>query len=133
MYLLDTDLCSFAAQPTHTRLRERLLEIPSEQLAISAVTYAEILFGLEDKRVGVRRIAAVEEVLRSVQILDWPRSAAPIYGHFRAQLKRSGQPTGDMDLLIASHAIAIDATLVTNNVRHFGRIGVPLRVENWLK
>lgn len=58
--------------------------------------------------------------------------AARNYGDLRAVLEKVGTRAEDRDLMIAAHAIAIDATLVTNNTRHFSRIGAPLRLENWL-
>lgn len=80
----------------------------------------------------MRRKMAAELFFNSIQVLDWPASAAPIYGHLRARLTKSGVDIGLNDVMIAAHAVALDAVLVTNNTRHFNRIGPPLRLENWL-
>jgi len=81
---------------------------------------------------GLRRRLAAEAFFESIQVLDWPASAAPIYGRLRALLKKAGKDIGLNDVMIAAHAIAMDATLVTNNTSHFSRIGPPLRMENRL-
>jgi tRNA(fMet)-specific endonuclease VapC len=133
MFLLDTDICSYLMENRHSVLQSKLLSIPSEHLAISAVTQGETWYGYAYKEMGLRRRLAAEAFFQSIQVLDWPASASPIYGHLRARLKKSGQDIGLNDCMIAAHAIALDATLVTNNVRHFARIGPPLRIENWLE
>jgi tRNA(fMet)-specific endonuclease VapC len=82
---------------------------------------------------GLRRRLAAQAFFESIQVLDWPAGAAPIYGSLRAKLRHTGQDIGLNDTMIAAHAIALNATLVTNNTRHLSRIGPPLRVENWLE
>ena len=64
-------------------------------------------------------------------VLDWPRKAAPEYGKIRAHIKKKGTLIGAMDLLIAVHAVTIDAVLVTDNVSEFRRVP-SLKVENWV-
>jgi tRNA(fMet)-specific endonuclease VapC len=132
VYLLDTDICSYLQGPGYPLLKDKFKSIPPDLLATSAITRAEAWYGLTRKDFGLRRRMAAEEFFSGLQILDWPSSAASIYGQLRTQLERSGDQIDDHDILIASHAIAIDATLVTNNTRHFSRIGPPLRIENWV-
>jgi len=64
-------------------------------------------------------------------VLDWPAEAANAYADIKSRTRK--QPLAEQDMLIAAHAIALDATLVTNNVRHFSRMGGGLRFENWLE
>ncbi len=103
--------------------------LPSE-FAISAVSAAELLFGVEafgpSHPISVKVLRFVE----IVQIQAWPADAAAHYARIRHHLRQ--QPIGEWEMMIAAHALAIDATFVTNKVRHFTRIGEPLRVENWL-
>jgi len=73
----------------------------------------------------------LRDFLDYVAILNWPYEASPIYGHIRAILQKRGTPIGAMDLLIASHALWLDAILVTENTKEFQRVP-DLRVENWL-
>jgi predicted nucleic acid-binding protein len=75
--------------------------------------------------------AALEDFLKYVIVLDWPLKAAPEYGRIRAHLKKKGTPIGAMDLLIAAHAMVLDAVLVTDNISEFGRVP-RLKVENWV-
>ena len=132
LFLLDTDICSYLMASRHSIVHDRLRQLAPDSIAISAITQGEIWFGLAWKQVGLKRRMAAEALFASIPILDWPASAAIIYGHLRAQLKTSGSDIGGNDVMIASHAIALGATLVTNNTRHFSRIGAPLRLDNWV-
>lgn len=76
-------------------------------------------------QVGVRAF------LKIVPVLAWGADAADYYADIRHQLTSAGQPIGDMDMMIAAHALALGAVLVTNNTRHFGRIVAPLVLVNW--
>jgi tRNA(fMet)-specific endonuclease VapC len=131
LYLLDTDIVSYLMKRRFVQLQTKFSRMPPEAWAISSITYAEILFGLE--AFGPFHHARTRAIgfLGAAQILDWPSDAAPAYAAVRYQLQR--QPIGDRDYMIAAHAIALDATLVSNNIRHFGRIGLPLKLENWLE
>ncbi len=130
LYLLDTDICSYLMERRHSRVEERAQQIGTERIAASAVTYAEISYGLALRNVGLKRTLAARRFFDSIEILDWTESAADAYGRPRAALQRAGSPIGDHDVMIAAHAIVLDAVLVTNNTRHFERLGAPLRLEN---
>lgn len=132
LYLLDTDICSYVTQNRYSALSERFRSVSPEDIAVSAITEGETWYGLEWNRVGLRRRLAVSAFYQSVRVLPWPSEAAPIYGDLRARLRRTNLNIGLSDVMIAAHAMAIHATLVTNNTRHFSRIGPPLKLENWL-
>ncbi len=129
-YLLDTDIFSYIVKQRFPALNARYLAVPVTDIAISAISYAEILTGLEFCGEHHPMFAPTCAFLEQTIILDWPNDAAMPYARIR-QLTRK-QPLAERDMLIAAHAIAIDVPLVTNNTKHFGRIGPPLRVENWL-
>ena len=101
------------------------------QLAISAVTEGELRFGLARRPEATRLRQVVEEFLLRVAILPWDSDAAHHYGHLRASLERDGQPMGNLDTLIAAHALATSSVLVTND-HAFSRIK-KLKVEDWTK
>ena len=128
-YLLDTDICSYAikrkAPAILAKIRAGLI---SEEIAISAITRGELLYGLELVPQATTLKLAVIEFLDYLPCLDWPVSAADHYARLRAA--QSGQLLGYMDTLIACHALAEDLTLVTNNERDFARIP-GLKMENW--
>lgn len=129
-YLLDTDICSYIMKRSHPALLERIRSVPIADQAMSAVTAAELLYGvkLSAKQKQVRE--AFNAFVRHLEVLEWPAEAAEHYADIRADLKRRGEMIGANDLLIAAHARSLKAVLVTNNVREFGRVK-GLKVENW--
>ncbi len=130
-YLLDTNTVSYIIKGNIPRVRERLARLPMAEVAISAVTGAELLFGLARIPESARLKIAVEEFLLRVETLPWDSDAAQQYAHVRAGLERTGATIGNLDMMIASHALAVDAVLVTND-RAFGRVR-QLKVEDWTK
>ncbi len=130
MYLLDTDTASYLIRGGHPRLDARIAAVPMGEVCISAVTRAELLYGVQ-LRPGAERLARlVGAFLSRVWTLAWDESAADRFAGVAAALHRSGQPIGPLDTMIAAHALALGATLVTNNVGHFSRVA-GLSVENW--
>jgi tRNA(fMet)-specific endonuclease VapC len=130
-YLLDTDICSYVAKRNRPSVLQRYDGLNAGEWAISAVTYAEMLFGIESLPYGHRIGLNVRLFLFSADVLDWPSSAAAAYADIRHRTRN--QPLHDRDIFIAAHAIALDAVLVTNNTRHFSRMGGGLRFESWLE
>ena len=130
-YLLDTNTASYVIKGNIPRVRERLVKVPMAWLAISAVTEAELLFGAARKPEAVRLKVAVEEFLLRVEVLPWDSKAARLYADLRATLERHGNPMGNLDMMIAAHALAAEAILVTND-RSFRRLG-KLKLEDWTK
>jgi tRNA(fMet)-specific endonuclease VapC len=129
-FLLDTDTCSYIIQDYSENLRARFQAVAEHERAISAITYAEILIGLRRKRLGQRRLRVIGAFLRNIEVLPWTADAASWYADLTNQLRAN--PIGEHDTMIAAHAIALDATLVTNNSKHFSRIGPRLKMENWI-
>jgi tRNA(fMet)-specific endonuclease VapC len=133
LLLLDTDIVSYVSRNWHSQLGERFRSLSPENVAVSAITSGETWYGLEWQQEGLRRRLAIQAFYESVRVLPWPSEAAPIYGDIRARLRRANLDIGLNDTMLAAHAISIDATIVTNNIRHFSRIGSPLKLENWLE
>jgi tRNA(fMet)-specific endonuclease VapC len=131
LYLLDTDTCAFILRRSSPALLERIQAVPLGQQAISTTTVAELLYGVQVSSRKKANQAAVDLLIRHLAVLDWPHEAAAHYADIRADLKKRGQLIGANDLLIAAHARCIDAAVVTNNVKDFGRVK-GLRVENWM-
>jgi tRNA(fMet)-specific endonuclease VapC len=129
-FMLDTDTCSYIVKRSHDTVLNRLQSVPIEQVCISVITKAELLYGVD---ISPRRQTdglAVDAFLRHVATLDLPDQAAAHYADIRADLKKRGALIGANDLLIAAHARCLNMTLVTNNVREFERIH-RLNIENW--
>ena len=131
LFLLDTDTCSYAIRNASTRLDARLATAAPDSLAISAVTRAELMFGLE-KRGNPRELTRlVHGFLDRVAVMPWDAQAADHFAKLRALLEHGGTPIGIFDTMIAGHAVALKATLVTNNQKHFQKVKA-LKFENWL-
>ena len=127
MYLLDTDICSYIMKRTHPRLITRIRGVPLAKRAMLVVTLAELLFGAAHNPASR---AAVDDFVRNLEVLELTTAVAEHYADIRAALERAGRLIGANALFIAAHARALNATLVTNNVREFGRVA-GLRCENW--
>ncbi len=131
LYMLDTDTASYAISGRSPEVRSRLAGVFREHLCISAVTRGELLFGVHRLPAEHPLQARVREFLAAFPALPWDSAAAARYAEVRYRRHRIGTPIGPLDMQIAGHAIAAGAILVTNNVRHFERIGPPLVLENW--
>jgi tRNA(fMet)-specific endonuclease VapC len=129
-YMLDTDICSFILKRTNDRLLKRLRRTPVQDVCISVITKAELLYGVDISPRQKTDEAAVTAFLAPLAVLDFPDEAASHYAHIRGHLKRKGAMIGANDLFIAAHALHLGHTLVTNNTGEFGRVP-RLKIENW--
>lgn len=129
-YMLDTNICIYAIKHKPEVVIRRFLLHDPEEMCISAVTYAELMHGVEKSMAVEKNRLALSLFLSPITVLDFSAKAAEEYGKIRAELERKGTPIGPMDLLIAAHAKAEGLTLVTNNTKEFCRVeGLP--AENW--
>jgi len=128
-YLLDTNTCSYIMKGNVPAVRQHLAHVPIAQVFISSVTEAELRYGVARRPQAANLQQVVDEFLLRVTVLPWDSKAAQEYGLLRAALERSGQPIGNLDLMIAAHALATGSVLVTND-RSFARIKT-LKMENW--
>ncbi len=126
---LDTNICSYVLRRHPASMLERFAGLDRGQLWLSAIVAAELRFGAV-KLASIRFSAAVEAWLAGFDVRPWPAEASRHYANIRAALERAGQPIGNMDLLIAAHAMAEDSVVVTNNAREFLRVP-GLAVEEW--
>jgi tRNA(fMet)-specific endonuclease VapC len=131
LYLLDTDIASYIINSRSPQAAAKFAGIRSSQIAISAVTRAELLYGLKKVPPSHRLHSSVPRFLNTIRVLAWGAEAAGFYADIRHHLLSTGPPIGEMDMMIAAHALALGATLVTNNTRHYQRIQAPLLLENW--
>ena len=132
VYVLDTDIASYFVKGRYASIDERISQLEPEEHAISVVTRAELLFGLRGVPDEHPSHLTVRRFLGEVQTLDWGREAADTYAMLRHQLQVKGTPIDHLDLMIAAHAASLNAILVTNNTRHFGRLAPLLPIENWV-
>lgn len=126
---LDTNICSYILRKRPADMVERFAMLDKEQLWLSCMVAAELRFGAV--KLGAPKFqAAVEAWLAGFDVRPWPVEATHHYASLRAALERSGQPIGNMDLMVAAHALAEDSVVITNNTREFHRLP-GLAVEAW--
>jgi tRNA(fMet)-specific endonuclease VapC len=129
-FLLDTDICSYIIKRSHPALLAKLQTVPLDDIAMSVVSKAELLYGVEVSPRPEHDRIAVTSFLQYVQVLDLIAAVADHYAKIRAELKATGVMIGANDLFLAAHARCLGLTLVTNNMRVFRRVP-GLLLENW--
>ena len=127
-YMLDTDTVSLLMRKNPS-VMDNLVKHEDDEICISAISYAELRFGLE-KKGSERFFYEANVILGKISIIDFNDSQSERYGKIRLRLEKSGMPLGDMDMLIAAAALSAGAILVSHNIRHFGRIE-GIKVEDW--
>jgi len=130
-YLLDTNICIALIRYKPAALLQQLISHQPGDVGISSITLAELVHGAEKSAQLERNMSALQQFLLPLELADFDQRAALAYGKIRAELERGGQIIGSMDMLIAAHAISLDAILVTNNIREFQRVN-GLTLEDWL-
>ena len=128
--MLDTNICVFTMNKNPDVCTRFIAEYPFG-MAVSAITEAELWFGVENSAKPEKNAETLRSFLATVEILPFDTLAAAEYGRVRVKLKQAGMPIGDRDTFIAAHAKALGLTLVTNNTREFQRVE-GLLLENWL-
>jgi len=130
-YMLDTDTCINLIKNRPESMRKHLFNLSPAEMGISGIVAAELWFGVAHSQKKRQNEAALKDFLEYATLLDWPCEASPLYGKIRTELKSRGTPIGAMDLLIATHALFLEAVLVTNNTKEFKRIP-DLKLANWI-
>ncbi len=128
--LLDTDICIYAINRKRPEVLARVRDYRIGEIGISSITYAELRFGVENSHRVEANLERLERFLLPLEIVPFDDEAGRRYGRARTELKGAGCPIGSNDLLIAAHALSLDATLVSNNIREFPRVA-GLCVEQW--
>ena len=131
MYMLDTDTCSYIIKKRPAEVKRKLTQVPGSEVHISIVTYAELLYGAT--RCASSKIArkVIDAFAARVTILSWDQAAATAWATTRYNFEKAGQPIGNLDTMIAAHALSRQLTIVTNNTRHFSKV-MGLDVVNWV-
>ena len=128
-YLIDTDVIIFGLRGDK-HINEGMLENQDIPKSISVVTYGELMYGARKSKHPNKNIATTYRVADLFPIIDINKGIIEVFGEIKAKLEASGIRIEDMDLLIASTAIYMNLSLVTNNTKHFSRIE-DLNLENW--
>lgn len=134
-YMLDTNTCSFLIRKKPEYLLEKLQRTAQDghPIVVSAITYAELTFGAVNKKASPKMAGIVSEFAERLDaIVAWDKLAVEHSTLIKKELELQGLPIGHNDTLIAGHAIARGAILVTDNVREFSRVN-GLKYENWVQ
>jgi tRNA(fMet)-specific endonuclease VapC len=131
MWMLDTDTCSYILRAHPAGAAARFRRSAPDDIGISSVVLAELYYGAARRPSRKALRDTIDEFSSGLLLLSWDAAAADHFGDIRAELERRGTPLGALDLMIAAHARSLNATLVTNNTRHFLRVP-RLKVENWM-
>ena len=130
--LLDTNICIYMIKNNPPEVRDRFRALAPGDAAISAVTVAELHYGVEKSAAREKNARAQEAFLLPLEILPFDLDSAIVYGRIRTGLERQGRPIGGMDMLIAAQAMAHGLMLVTHNLKKFQRIP-GLHCESWVE
>ena len=133
-YMLDTNVVSHIMQGRDAELLARLTKLPIGQVVMSSVTLAELQYGLHRKGQPARLRNALTQVLLRIDVLPWDEQVATCYGEFCAALEAQGINLSDFDMMIAAHAVAVNAILVSRD-KAFAQVpdglNQHLRLEIW--
>ena len=130
MFLLDTNICIYIIKKNPFAVLKKLQTKKISEVAISAVTFAELQFGVEKSLYKEKNQFALNQFLAPLEVLHFEEKAAQYFGKIRADLEKRGKPIGVFDMMIAAHALSLEAILVTNNEKEFSRVQ-DLKIENW--
>jgi tRNA(fMet)-specific endonuclease VapC len=130
MFLIDTNICIYLINGTNEKLRRRIESFHPYEIAVSAISVAELEYGVSKSRHIEQNRTTLHKFLSAFEILPFNDRDAESFGLIRAHLEKMGIPIGAYDMQIAAQGIARGIAVVTNNVREFERVPT-LRVENW--
>lgn len=131
MFLLDTNILSDLIRQPDGLVARAIAEVGEDAIATSIIVAGEMRYG-GAKRGSARLQGKIDQLLSLIPVLPLKNDAHASYGRLRAELERRGTPISANDMLIAAHALAVDATLVTDNIREFERVD-GLKLVNWLR
>ena len=132
MYLLDTNICIYIIARRSTELIDKFKAAKLEgKIGISAITYAELQYGVSKSSRQNENQMALAQFLIPLVTYEFDEKAGSLFGEIRASLEKQGKTIGSYDMLIAAHAMSLNATLITNNEGEFRRVE-GLKVENWV-
>jgi len=128
-YIIDSDILIYFLK-NHPNVVNKFAEAESDDIAVTIISYAELLFGAYNSLRIKENLSKIKSFLETMTIVNFDKPAADIFARLKSDLRKEGRTISDMDLIIASICIANQWTLITNNSKHFKRIR-ELKIENW--
>ncbi|PCK80116.1 type II toxin-antitoxin system VapC family toxin [Rhizobium sophoriradicis] len=129
-WMLDTNIASHVIEGARPEILKRLATLPMDEIVISSITEGELLHGLAKRGYPKALSERVRQFLLRVDVLPWDHDVTRTYGDLRAACEAKGTILAPLDMMIAAHAVATAATLVTRD-KAFARISEPLKVDDW--
>ena len=120
--MLDTNTCIALIKRKPAHALQKFSEYQVGDIGISAVTLAELHYGISKSQHQAKNQAALDEFMLPLEVAAFDERATAVYGVLRAALEKQGTPIGPLDTMIAAHALSLGVTLVTNNTREFNRV-----------
>ena len=130
-FLLDTNICIYLIKQKPQEVIQRFNTHQVGDLGVSSITVAELEFGVQKSQFPKKNQRALTQFLLPLQIADFDNAAAIVYGNVRSALEKKGTSIGSLDTLIAAHALSLQVSLITNNVKKFSRVQ-NLKLDNWV-
>ena len=131
MFLLDTNICIYAINGRHPRMKKKLLSVHPSEILVSSITVGEMEYGAAKSHWGERTRQIMHAFLANYDTLPFTEQDAALFGAFRAQLEAAGITIGVLDVMIAAQGVANNLTVVTHNTREFIRIP-GIKLEDWV-
>ncbi len=129
-YLLDTNICIYLINENPKELLKKFEKYPVEEFGISSITHAELQYGVQKSKRRAQNQSALQEFLIPLAILPFHgKKTVECYARIRTILESKGQTIGPLDMLIAAHALSLNLTIISNNVKEFSRVP-KLKYEN---
>jgi len=131
-YLLDTNICIHIINEKPEKVLRKFEQYPVSEFGISSITHGELQYGVEKSKNTNQNQNALDEFLLPLTILPFHgKRLVTCYGEIRALLESKGKTIGPLDTLIAAHALGLNLTIISNNIKEFSRIP-NLKCENWI-
>jgi len=131
-YLLDTNICIYIINEKPKKVLRKFEQYPVHIFGISSITHAELQYGVEKSKNKNTNQDALDEFLLPLTILPfYGEKLVACYGEIRSLLESKGETIGPLDMLIAAHALSLNLTIISNNIKEFSRVS-NLKCENWI-
>ncbi|HEU5282044.1 MAG TPA: type II toxin-antitoxin system VapC family toxin [Gammaproteobacteria bacterium] len=128
--MLDTNICIYIIKQHPESVLNHFKRFSVGDIYISSITYAELNFGVQKSTHHQKNKMALSAFTAPLEVISFDDEAARYYGELRAMLEKQGKPIGSLDMLIAAHALSMDLTLITNNMKEFKRVP-HLKLQDW--
>ncbi len=130
-WLLDTNTCIAIMNKSPVHINQTLMKHPVETIGMSVISLYELEYGVSKSTKKAQNRKTLDGFKKYIQTYPWTEDCASLSGEIRADLEKKGTLIGPHDILIAAHALTLNATLVTHNLKEFKRVK-GLNVVNWI-